>query len=113
FCYVANVVQANLRAALVPAEGARHEIFNIAYGEQTTLNQLHGLLVDNLRDLIPTLQALSPTYRDFRAGDVRHSLADTSKALRLLGYAPSHSVRQGLAEAMPWYVPAVDGKDHR
>ena len=113
FCYVANVVQANLRAALVPAEGPRHEIFNIAYGEQTTLNQLHGLLVDNLRKLIPTLHALAPTYRDFRAGDVRHSLADTSKAHRLIGYTPSHSVRQGLIEAMAWYVPGVTRKDRQ
>lgn len=104
FCYVANVVQANLRAALVPAEGPRHEIFNIAYGEQTTLNQLHGLLVDNLRERIPGLQAPPPAYREFRAGDVRHSLADVGKARRLLGYAPTHSVRQGLREAMGWYV---------
>ena len=104
FCYVTNVVQANLRAALVPAEGPRHEIFNIAYGEQTTLNQLHGLLADNLRTHIPGLQALAPRHRDFRAGDVRHSLADIGKAQRLLGYAPTHSVRQGLAEAIGWYV---------
>ena len=104
FCYVANVVQANLRAALVPAEGARHEIFNIAYGEQTTLNQLHGLLVDNLRERIPGLRAVPAAYREFRAGDVRHSLADVGKARRLLGYAPTHSVRQGLREAMGWYV---------
>ena len=104
FCYVANVVQANLRAALVPADGPRHEIFNIAYGEQTTLNQLHGLLVDNLRERIAGLQALAPQYREFRAGDVRHSLADVGKARRLLGYAPTHSVRQGLREAMGWYV---------
>ncbi len=104
FCYVANVVQANLRAALVPADGPRHEIFNIAYGEQTTLNQLHGLLVDNLRERIPDLRALAPQYREFRAGDVRHSLADVGKARRLLGYAPTHSVRQGLREAMGWYV---------
>ena len=104
FCFVANVVQANLRAALVPAAGPRHEIFNIAYGEQTTLNQLHGLLVDNLRERIPGLRALAPQYREFRAGDVRHSLADVGKARRLLGYAPTHSVRQGLREAMGWYV---------
>jgi UDP-N-acetylglucosamine 4-epimerase len=104
FCYVANVVQANLRAALVPAEGARHEIFNIAYGEQTTLNQLHGLLVDNLRERIPGLEAVPVAYREFRAGDVRHSLADVGKARRLLGYSPTHSVRQGLREAMGWYV---------
>ena len=105
FCYVANVVQANLRAALVPAQGARHEIFNIAYGEQTTLNQLHELLTENLRDHIPGLQTRAPQYRDFRKGDVRHSLADIAKARALLGYEPTHSVRQGLREAMTWYVP--------
>lgn len=104
FCYVANVVQANLRAALVPAQSARHEIFNIAYGEQTTLNQLHGLLSENLRELVPGLQPLPPQYRGFRSGDVRHSLADISKARALLGYTPTHSVRQGLREAMGWYV---------
>ena len=107
FCYVANVVQANLRAALVPADGPRHEIFNIAYGERTTLNQLHELLAQNLSSLLPQLRPLPPCYRDFRAGDVRHSLADIGKARSLLGYAPTHSVRQGLREAMAWYVPAA------
>ena len=103
FCYVGNVVQANLRAALVPAGGAVAEVFNVAYGERTTLNQLHTLLGENLRDLIPGLHLLPPLYRDFRAGDVRHSLADISKARAKLGYAPTHSVRQGLREAMEWY----------
>ena len=104
FCYIANVVQANLRAALFPAEGPAHEIFNVAYGEQTSLNQLHGLLGENLKALNPELVLLPPTYRDFRKGDVRHSLADISKARDMLGYAPTHSVRQGLREAMPWYL---------
>ena len=104
FCFVDNVVQANLRAALVPAEGPRHEIFNIAVGEQTTLTQLHELLVENLRAEVPGLQALPATHRDFRAGDVRHSLADVSKARQLLGYAPTHDLRAGLRLSMPWYV---------
>lgn len=104
FCYVANVVQANLRAALVPASGPRHEIFNIAYGEQTTLNQLHELLQRDLRELLPDLVLHPAVYRDFRRGDVRHSLADIDKARRLLGYQPTHSVRQGLREAMGWYL---------
>lgn len=104
FCFVANVVQANLRAALVPASGPRHEIFNIAYGEQTTLNQLHDLLVENLRAHLPNLRPQAARYREFRGGDVRHSLADIGKARALLGYVPTHSVRQGLREAMGWYV---------
>lgn len=104
FCYIDNVVQANLRAALVPAEGAVHEVFNVAFGEQTTLNQLHTLLGENLQALIPGLTLQPPAYRDFRKGDVRHSLADVSKARNLLGYAPKFSVRAGLQQAMQWYV---------
>ena len=107
FCFVDNVVQANLRAALVPAEGPRHEVFNIAVGEQTTLTQLHALLVENLRAQVADLQPLPAIHRDFRAGDVRHSLADVSKARELLGYAPMHDVRAGLRLSMPWYVQAA------
>ena len=104
FCFIANVVQANLRAGVVPAKGPVHEVFNVAYGEQTSLNQLHALLGENLQGLITGLEILSPLYGEFRKGDVRHSLADITKARRLLGYSPTHSVRQGLLEAMPWYV---------
>ncbi len=104
FCYIDNVVQANLRAALVPAQGPIYEVFNVAFGEQTTLNQLHSLLGENLQILIPGLALKPPHYRDFRKGDVRHSLADISKARRLLGYTPRFSVRAGLKEAMRWYV---------
>lgn len=104
FCYIDNVVQANLRAALVPAQGPIYEVFNVAFGEQTTLNQLHTLLGENLQALIPELELKPPLYRDFRKGDVRHSLADISKARRLLGYQPQFSVRAGLKEAMRWYV---------
>ena len=107
FCYIANVVQANMRAALVPAQGARHEVVNVAFGEQTTLNQLHGLLCENLQALMPNLKLLPPTYREFRQGDVRHSLANIGKAATVLGYVPTHSVREGLREAMPWYVDRV------
>ncbi|MDE2253264.1 MAG: SDR family oxidoreductase [Betaproteobacteria bacterium] len=110
FCYVTNVVQANLRAALVPAEGECHDLFNIAFGEQITLNQLHALLGHELQGLIPGLAVLPPQYRDFRKGDVRHSLADITKARKRLGYAPTHSVRQGLHESMPWYVQQRDAQ---
>ncbi len=104
FCFVSNVVQANLRAALVAADGPRHEIFNVAVGQRTSLLQLHELLVENLRGLLPGLQPVPPLHREFRDGDVRHSLADVSKARRLLGYDPEYDVRSGLRLSMPWYV---------
>lgn len=107
FCFVANVVQANLRAALVPAQGPRHDIFNIAVGEQTSLARLHELLFENLRALIPDLPAHEPVHRDFRAGDVRHSLADISRARARLGYTAAYDVRTGLRLSMPWYVESA------
>ena len=70
----------------------------------TTLNQLYEQLQLNMLSNCPHLQGAKPVYRDFRAGDVRHSLADISKAAEKLGYAPSHDVARGLAEALAWYV---------
>jgi UDP-N-acetylglucosamine 4-epimerase len=100
FCYVANAVQANLRAALVADDAAVNQIYNVAVGERTTLNGLYAVL----RELLPDLDVPIPVHQDFRAGDVRHSQADIGKAVRLLGYAPTHDLRAGLAEALPWYV---------
>jgi UDP-N-acetylglucosamine 4-epimerase len=100
FCYVANAVQANLRAALVADEAAVNQVYNVAVGERTTLNGLYAVL----RELLPDLDVPAPVHQDFRAGDVRHSQADIGKAARLLGYAPTHDLRAGLAEALPWYV---------
>ncbi len=104
FCFVDNVVQANLRAALVPAHGPRYDIFNIAVGQQTTLTKLHDLLVEHLRAHVAALRPRAAVYRDFRAGDVRHSLADIGRARERLGYQPTHDVRAGLAMSMPWYL---------
>lgn len=104
FCYIANVVQANLLAATTDKQGAANQVYNIAVGDRTTLNQLFEHLRANLAVQFPHLQAFRPTYDDFRAGDVRHSLADISKAREMLGYQPSHRVAEGLAEAMAWYV---------
>ncbi|MCB1987003.1 MAG: Vi polysaccharide biosynthesis UDP-N-acetylglucosaminuronic acid C-4 epimerase TviC [Burkholderiaceae bacterium] len=105
FTFVDNAVQANLLAATNTRPEARNQVYNMAVGERTTLNDLFELIRDNL-----TAHGVSadtqPVYRDFRAGDVRHSLADVSKAQRLLGYAPSHRLAQGMLEAMPWYVGA-------
>jgi len=102
FCFIANVVQMNVRAALANVE-SRGEVYNVAVGEQTTLNQLYAAL----RLALATCgvnYVLKPCYRDFRAGDVRHSLADVSKARSLLGYEPTHDITAGLAVAMPWYI---------
>ncbi|WP_165324653.1 SDR family oxidoreductase [Rhizorhabdus phycosphaerae] len=101
FCYVANAVQANLRAALSPQAGEAR-FLNVAYGERTTLNQLFGLLRDGLGTLGHAYDRAA-THADFRAGDVRHSLADIGAALAAIGYAPTHSLGEGLREALPWY----------
>ena len=101
FCYVANAVQANLRAALFSPAGETL-LFNVAVGARTSLNELFGLLRDGLsRDGVA--YARDPAYVDFRAGDVRHSLADIAAAARAIGYAPTHRIGDGLAEALPWY----------
>jgi UDP-N-acetylglucosamine 4-epimerase len=102
FCFVANAVQANLLAACAEDE-AKDQVYNVAVGDRTTLNQLFAALRDALQadGVSPDTQ---PSYRDFRAGDVRHSQADIGKARQLLGYAPTHRLSEGIVEAMPWYA---------
>ncbi len=104
FCFVANAVQANLLAATTDDKGAINQVFNIALNERTSLNTLFSLLRDALIEIRPELTVPLPVYRDFRAGDVRHSQADITKARHLLGYAPSHKLEEGIRVAMPWYV---------
>lgn len=108
FCFVANAVQANLLAATATDPAALNQVYDIAAGDRSTLNQL-------LHTLRQTLAAHGihhagdVVYRDFRAGDVRHPPADIGKAGRLLGYAPSHTLPAGLRAAMPWYLRAALG----
>lgn len=104
FCYVENAVQANLLAATVTVPAAVNQVYNVAVGQQTTLNELYELLRLGLLPHAPHLRQARPDYREYRAGDVRHSLADISKARTLLGFAPSHTVAEGLAQALPWYL---------
>ena len=103
FCYVANVVQANLRAAMAPDASG---VYNVAYGERTTLNELYTAIRDLVAIRDTEVAHLTPTYADFRRGDVRHSLADVSRARRDLGYDPTHDVSAGLVEAADWYMRA-------
>ena len=102
FCFVATAVQANLLAARA-ADEAKDQVYNVAVGDRTTLNQLFAALRNALQGngVSPSTQ---PSYRDFRAGDVRHSQADIGKAQRLLGFAPTHRIHDGIGAAMPWYV---------
>jgi UDP-N-acetylglucosamine 4-epimerase len=104
FCYIDNAVQANLLAATVPAPEALGQVYNVAVGDRTTLNELFRLIRDELQRLVPEVTPSRPVYREFRAGDVRHSQADIGKAARLLGYVPSHRLGDGIRAAMPWYV---------
>jgi UDP-N-acetylglucosamine 4-epimerase len=103
FCYIDNVVQANLLSALAPGEAA-NQVFNIAVNERTSLNQLYGMMRELLRARFSHLETHQPQYVDFRRGDVRHSQADISKAAALLGYQPTHRIGEGLQQAMAWYV---------
>lgn len=110
FCYIANTVQANLLAAMATSDEATNQVYNVAVGDRTTLNDLFEAIRVLLAPRFKHLATFKPSYRDFRAGDVRHSLADVTKARTLLGYEPSHRIGEGLQEAMDWYVANVGGK---
>jgi UDP-N-acetylglucosamine/UDP-N-acetyl-alpha-D-glucosaminouronate 4-epimerase len=111
FCYVANVVQANLLAATTENSEAMGEVFNVAVGGRLSLNALDRVLREILQELGERSDIAPVVHRPFRRGDVRHSQADISKATRMLGYCPTHDTRSGLREAMPWYIArASEGK---
>jgi UDP-N-acetylglucosamine 4-epimerase len=109
FCYVSNVVQANLKAATTTRPGAINQAYNVAVAERTSLNELLRLLRERLLPRYPHLKDFKPVYQDFRAGDVRHTLADISKARRLLDYRPDYGFERGLDEALDWYVADAAG----
>lgn len=106
FCYIENVIQANVLAATVEDESATDQVYNVAFGERTTLNDLYSLIRNGLSVYRSDLASVDPVYGDFRAGDVRHSQADITKARELLGYEPSHNVSEGLKETLAWYATA-------
>lgn len=104
FCYVEDCVQANILASLSERKEAHGEVYNIALGRSTSLNSLFGDIRGLVAARVPGVARLEPIYRDFRPGDVRHSVADTSKAHGLLGFSPENSVSSGLAKAADWYM---------
>jgi UDP-N-acetylglucosamine/UDP-N-acetylgalactosamine 4-epimerase len=104
FCYVQNVVQANILAAYADNCSPTSKIFNIAVGDKTSLNELFSIIKECLKDEFCLDIAASPIYREFRIGDVKHSQASIDKARDLLGYQPAFSLKKGISEAMPWYL---------
>jgi UDP-N-acetylglucosamine/UDP-N-acetylgalactosamine 4-epimerase len=106
FCFVANAVQANILGALANIAPGEY-VFNVAFQQQTTLNQLFALLKGMVAHSVPSAASVSAQYQDFRAGDIRHSLADVSASQKSLGYAPEFDLRKGLDLAMPWYLSNV------
>jgi UDP-N-acetylglucosamine/UDP-N-acetylgalactosamine 4-epimerase len=115
FCYIDNVVQANVAAATSSNPAAVNQVYNIAVGGRTTLNTLYFAIRDRLASLSrdAAIAGLEPVYKDFRAGDVRHSQASIEKAQRLLDYFPRYDVVAGLDAAMPWYVQDIRGRTNR
>jgi len=101
FCFVANAVQANIKAALANIE--QSEVFNVAVGDRTSLNSLFNAIAATLAEN-GVQYSKTPVYAAFRPGDVRHSQADISKATTILGYQPQYRILDGLKQAMPWYI---------
>ncbi len=104
FCYIDNTVQANILAACTDNKEAVNQVYNVAYGQRTTLNELFEMIKARVALKQPQARDIKPEYRDFRAGDVLHSLADISKINKLLGYEPEYSVESGLDQAAEWYI---------
>ena len=106
FCFVENAVQANILAATANEEG-KNQVYNVALGDRTTLNELFSSLVSALKSN-EVNYAKQAIYQEFRAGDVRHSQADISKAKNLIGYQPEFRIQQGINKAMPWYIDFIN-----
>ena len=103
FTYVDNVVQANLLALTVENPAAVNQVYNVAFGERTTLNELFSYLREGLSAFDPEIANIEPKYGPNRAGDIPHSLANISKAKELLSYSPQYDVKSGIKEATEWY----------
>lgn len=107
FCFIENVIQANLLAALAEGPDAVNQVYNVALGDRTTLNELYQSMRAVLSETYSHAATHQPQYRDFRRGDVRHSQADISKAKTLLGFEPTHRINEGLRHAMNWYIANI------
>ena len=104
FCFIDNIVQANILAACTQREESINQVYNVAVGQRTTLNELFSYIQYELKSSISDIPLKASNFRDFRDGDVIHSLANIDKAINLLGYQPTQTIQQGLSLAMPWYL---------
>jgi UDP-N-acetylglucosamine/UDP-N-acetylgalactosamine 4-epimerase len=104
FCYIANVVQANILAATTDNQEAVNQVYNVAIGDRTTLNELFYLIRDFLAEYDGRIKSVEPVYGPFRAGDVLHSQADISKIKGLLGFSSSYDVKNGMKETVAWFA---------
>lgn len=103
FCFIENTVQANILAATTQNDEAKNQVYNVAVGDRTTLNDLFNAIKTALNDNSVTYTK-EPVYRDFRVGDVRHSQASIIKIQRHLSYIPQYKIIEGIKNAMPWYI---------
>lgn len=103
FTYIDNVIQANHLAAIVSGKDAINQVYNVAYGARTNLKELFNIIRDVISEFDDEVAAIEPVYGSQRAGDIPHSLASIQKANTLLGYEPSHDVKQGMTEVIKWY----------
>ena len=110
FCYVDNVVQANILAAIANNNGNIFNIFNIAVGYKTSLNQLYKLISDEIKAIKKDIKINIPVYKDFRPGDIKHSLADISLAEKIIGYTPIIKIENGIKLILPWYQNILSKK---
>lgn len=104
FCYIDNTVQANILAAMTMNPDAVNQVYNVALNDQTSLNKLFNTIRELIMERVKDIDIPDPVYRDFRAGDVRHSRADISKAQSLLGFSPAFKIGEGLRKSMDWYI---------
>ena len=104
FCYIDNVVQANILAATTNNSKALNKVFNVAIGQSTTLNELFKEIQEQLSIRVPRFLETKAIYQDFRPGDVLHSLADISRSKVFLRYEPTHHLKDGLKETLNWYI---------
>jgi len=109
FTYIENVIQANILAGTTDNKEAFGQVFNTAAGGRETLNNLYLSIIEDLKKTLPKLEIKNAIYRDFRAGDIRHSNADITKIQKLLGYKPTHSLKEGLNESIDWYINDIKG----
>jgi len=113
FTYIDNVIQANILAGTTTNEKAFGQAFNTAIGGRETLNNLYSAITKGIKENLPELEIKAPIYRDFRAGDIRHSNANIDKMKELLGYEPTHTLESGLRESIAWYITDIQKQNNK